>query len=251
MRSGGSRTFSRALFLGVVCVGGMWIALGDQMRASDWAALPEWARPPEWAVTEMANAAKTIRTAAFDFAREMTAARTPEPQQAAVPPEPAPLPMLPPEPPAPGGAPQTETASASAPLTTGSLPAAAEAYEAPKPEPLTPPVADPADPNQKRALTAGLHPGLSRVLLAGMTDTDYKNAAYAIKTALAKTANDEIFIWPRQRRPDQALFHVRFVQGAAADCRRYVVTVTKDGWLTTALPMETCGLKPVIASSRP
>jgi hypothetical protein len=31
------------------------------------------------------------------------------------------------------------------------------------------------------------------------------------------------------------------VQGAAPACRRYVVTITKDGWLTTALPMEKCG----------
>ena len=29
-----------------------------------------------------------------------------------------------------------------------------------------------------------------------------------------------------------------FVQGAGHDCRRYVVTVTKDRWSTTALPME-------------
>jgi hypothetical protein len=39
------------------------------------------------------------------------------------------------------------------------------------------------------------------------------------------------------------LFQVRFVAGAAPGCRRYVVTVTKDGWLTTALPMEKCGPK--------
>lgn len=125
-------------------------------------------------------------------------------------------------------------------------------YEAPPPpEPLTPPTPDPADPNQKRALAAGLHPQLSRVLLARMSATDYRNAAHAVKTALAETPDTEVFVWPRQRKPDEALFSVRFVQGASADCRRYVVSITKDGWLTTALPMETCGLKPVAAKAKP
>jgi hypothetical protein len=49
-----------------------------------------------------------------------------------------------------------------------------------------------------------------------------------------------VYVWPRQRKPEHALFRVRFVQGAAPGCRRYVVTITKDGWLTTALPMEKC-----------
>ena len=48
----------------------------------------------------------------------------------------------------------------------------------------------------------------------------------------------------RQRKAEEALFKVRFVPGAPAGCRRYVVTVTKDGWLTTALPMEKCGPQP-------
>jgi len=49
-----------------------------------------------------------------------------------------------------------------------------------------------------------------------------------------------VFVWPRQRKPELALFEVRFVPGAAPHCRRYVVTVTKDGWSTTAPPMEKC-----------
>jgi hypothetical protein len=88
-----------------------------------------------------------------------------------------------------------------------------------------------------------LHPDLSKVLLRRMTATDYRNAGYAIETAIAKTADEADFIWPRQRKPEQALFRVHFVRGAAATCRRYVVTVTKDGWTTTAPPMERCGIQ--------
>ncbi len=124
------------------------------------------------------------------------------------------------------------------PLETASIdPAAA----APADAPLPPPRVDPADPYQKRAVAVGLHPDLSRVLLRRMTSADYRNAAVAIDTALAKTADDADFVWPRQRKPEQALFRVHFVRGAAAHCRRYVVTVVKDGWTTTAPPMERCG----------
>jgi hypothetical protein len=120
-------------------------------------------------------------------------------------------------------------------------PATADTAE-PSASPLPPPAVDPADPYQVRAESVGLHPGLSRVLLTRLSDVDYRNAAVAIKTALAQTADDAVFVWPRQRKPELALFHVHFVQGAAAGCRRYVVKVTKDGWLTTALPMEKCGM---------
>lgn len=106
--------------------------------------------------------------------------------------------------------------------------------------PLPPPVANPSDPYETRALAAGLHPGLSRVLLTRLTDTDYRNAATAIQKAIAETPDSGVFIWPRQRKPELALFRVGFVPGAAPHCRRYVVIVTKDGWSTTALPMERC-----------
>ena len=95
-----------------------------------------------------------------------------------------------------------------------------------------------------RALAVGLHPGLSRVLLARLSPDDYRNAGIAIQKAVAETPDSGVLVWPRQRKPELALFHVRFVPGAAPDCRRYVVTVTKDGWLTTALPMEKCGPQP-------
>ena len=110
------------------------------------------------------------------------------------------------------------------------------------PERLQPPVADPADPNQSRAVAVGLHPDLSSVLLARLSRTDYRNAAIAIKTALAETADGDVYVWPRQRTVELAIFEVRFVPGAPAECRRYVVTVAKDGWMTTALPMEKCGV---------
>ena len=108
------------------------------------------------------------------------------------------------------------------------------------PPPLPKPVADPSDPYQKRALAVGLHPELSRVLLARLSTTDYKNAGVAIQTALAKTPDDAVFTWPRQPKGEQALFEVHFVAGSSPKCRRYVVTVTKDGWLTTAPPLENC-----------
>jgi hypothetical protein len=102
---------------------------------------------------------------------------------------------------------------------------------------------EPTDPVQKRAAAVGLSPDLSRALLARLTAADFENAAAAIRTAIAETPDDGVLVWPKQRKPELALFKVHFVQGAAsAECRRYVVTfVTKDGWSTTAPPMERCG----------
>ena len=111
------------------------------------------------------------------------------------------------------------------------------------PERLTPPTADPSDPYQARALAVGLHPGLSRVVLAKLTAADYRNAGIAIKTALAETPDSEVYVWPRERTPELAVFQIKFVAGAPADCRRYVAMILKEGWVTTALPMEKCGVK--------
>jgi hypothetical protein len=149
------------------------------------------------------------------------------------------------------GMPQTWPASSSSPavspLTAASLaptPADPDTDATASPlEKLPPPVIDPADPYQKRALAVGLHPDLSRVLLAKLSPADFRNAGVAIKTALSETADTEIYVWPRQRTAELALFQVKFVAGAPSDCRRYVVMVTKDGWLTTALPMEKCGVR--------
>lgn len=120
--------------------------------------------------------------------------------------------------------------------------AAAMGLDAP-PAPLPPPEADPADPHQQRALAAGLHPGLSRALLSRLNEDDFRNAKIAIDTAIAEVAEGAKHVWPKQRAPERALFTVHFVRGAADDCRRYVVTVLKDRWTTTALPMERCGVK--------
>ncbi len=110
------------------------------------------------------------------------------------------------------------------------------------PLPLPPPAFDVNDPYQKRAAAVGLHPDVSRALLKRLSPTDYRNAATAIQTALAETPDTDVFAWPRPQQPKLAFFEVKFVRGASHDCRRYVVTVTKDRWSTTAPPMEKCGL---------
>lgn len=138
--------------------------------------------------------------------------------------------------------PPAVTASSLAPLTTAALPPAAKSSSVSAPLPGSP-TADPADPYQKRAVAVGLHPDLSRVLLARLSPTDYRNAGIAIQTAVAETPDSAIFVWPRQRKPELALFQIRFVAGAAPSCRRYVVVVTKDGWSTTALPVEKCNVR--------
>lgn len=99
------------------------------------------------------------------------------------------------------------------------------------------------DKKQKRtqAAAAGLGPDLPNVLLSRLSKEDFKNAAYAIKTALAKTGGDAKFVWPSAPSRQQAVFEVRFVTGAAPGCRRYVVTVTKDRWSSTSAALERCG----------
>lgn len=98
-----------------------------------------------------------------------------------------------------------------------------------------------ASPKRKRAIAAGLGPDLPNVLLTRLSKDDLKNAEYAITTALAKTAEDARFSWPPKPSKQQALFEVRFVAGASAGCRRYIVTVTKDRWTSTSAALERCG----------
>lgn len=105
----------------------------------------------------------------------------------------------------------------------------------------------PRDPYQARAEAAGLNPDISPALLKRFSSTDFRNARVAIERAVAKTPDNGVFIWPRQRKPGEALFKVHFVEGAGPDCRRYVVSVTMNNWTTTALPMEKCGV-PRVAS---
>jgi hypothetical protein len=143
--------------------------------------------------------------------------------------------------------PPLPVAETAPPVTTASLPPAASKPDEPQVTPLPPPSIDPLDPLQKRADAVGLHPNLSRVLLGQLSPEDYRNAETAIRTAIAETPDTGVFAWPRQRKPELAHFQVRFVAGAAPGCRRYVVTITKDRWSTTALPMERCGVRPLRA----
>ncbi len=131
----------------------------------------------------------------------------------------------------PDAAPAT-TAQSEA-VETGALPAKPENKQA---------ATSRTDRYEKQAEAVGLNPDLSRALLKRLTETDFRNAGIAIKTALAKTAEADVFNWPEKAKPNLALFEVRFVPGAAENCRRYVVTVTKDRWSTTAPPMEKCGI---------
>lgn len=102
------------------------------------------------------------------------------------------------------------------------------------------------DPYQKRAESVGLHPDLSPALLKRLSDTDFKAAAIAIRKALTETDDNRVLVWPEKPRAETAMFHVSFVPGAAStDCRRYIVAIAKDGWQTTALPVEKCGVKRV------
>lgn len=145
-----------------------------------------------------------------------------------------------------GDAPGVGAGEAVEPKTAALAPAdvpqdeAANAADA-APEPLTPPVIDPANLYQKRALDAGLHPDLSRVVLQRLSDADFKNAGTAIRTALAQTPDSGTYLWPRKATAKLALFEVHFVRGTSTDCRRYVVTVTLERWSTTAPAMEKCG----------
>ena len=223
-RSRGGAILRRLILILVAAAGG-WAVLSNQ------ATLPDW-QSVETAVTSLkshiaARLAESAKSAAAP-ARIEPLAKAPAPELPPI----VELPVSSRDPISPGA-----TALEAPPLTTGSLPPAAA-------QPLPPPTPDPADPLQMRASAVGLHPDLSRVVLERLSATDYRNAGIAIETALKETPDSGVYVWPRQRKPELALFTVRFVAGAAAGCRRYVVTVTKDGWLTTAPPMEVCGQKP-------
>lgn len=119
----------------------------------------------------------------------------------------------------------------------------AETLSPDKEVPPLPPQRTLNDPLEKKAQSAGLSPDLSHALLKRLTETDYRNASVAVTRALTETADGQVFTWPTELKKASALFEVHFVRGSAADCRRYVVTITKDRWSTTAPPMEKCGIK--------
>ena len=225
----GRRLLVRILLL-LIAFGGAWAVLGH---------------PSTWPVQRWAGYLKSQATSVY-AALERKASEASAVRQPPVAEQPKPIllerhlvPALEPAaakppPPLPSSAPDTKVS----PIVTGSLPAAAETQP---PPPLPPPSVDRSNPYQVKAEAVGLHPGLSRVLLTRLSETDYRNAGVAIKTALAETSEGSSFLWPRERKGGLALFKVHFVQGAGPVCRRYVVTITKDGWATTAFPMEKCG----------
>jgi hypothetical protein len=228
----GRKAMLRGVLL-LIVLGGGWALLGDQT----------W---PTWLLAEIAALSPSLERKAPErpapVRSEMATNDAPTTQPAAL----DAMPTTPPQDPSRAPAASDAAARSPAPPLAANLvpPAAARADEEAPASPLPPPAVDPADPYQARAVAVGLHPDLSRVLLAKLTPTDYRNAGIAILTAVAETPDSAVFIWPRQRKPELALFQVRFVPGAAPGCRRYVVSVTKDGWLTTALPMERCGPQP-------
>jgi hypothetical protein len=219
----GRKALLRGLLLLGMLGGGAWALIGEPATWAPWllgkidaisAALERNSGPPPRTASAMVTTARNHPT------------ETPT-KPAAIEPPPAIL--------------QPPATQSPAPPAVAAIPPAATGADDPAPTPLEPPSIDPSDVYQVRALAVGLHPGLSRVLLARLSPDDYRNAGIAIQRAVAGTPDTGVFVWPQQRKPELALFHVRFVPGAAPDCRRYVVTVTKDGWLTTALPMEKCG----------
>lgn len=201
------------LLLAITIVGGSgWVLLDDQARWRDWV-------PAGLASLDQNGAPKPT------LAPEPAKAAVPPPEAAAVEPPPA--------------APPVAVA-----ITEAVVPPEATAMTVP--EAAEPPskAAPLGDPIRKRAQAAGLHPDLARVLLMRLTADDFRNAAIAVEKAVAETSDTEVFVWPKTRKPDLAQFQVRFVAGAGSSCRRYVVEVIKDNWVTTALPMEKCGAAP-------
>lgn len=226
-----SRGIVRGLALLLIAGGGGWLVLTDQAQWPDW-------------LRDVAAGVSSALQGAMPSAAERTVQTRPTPQEVPEPPRIVADPPLAPQPTALAKAPALlsppDTRPEPSQLTTGSLPPATSPTEDTHGVPLRV-SADPSDPLQVRALSVGLHPGLSRALLERLSAEDYRNAEAAIKTAVAETADDASYVWPRQRKAQLALFKIHFVQGAAAGCRRYVVTITKDRWATTASPMEKCG----------
>lgn len=205
-------------------LGGAWSTLGPP---ENWPvrAWTEWAMARAVDVaTVFERKAGSERAAATERMPELT--------------KPLPVDNLPPTTSLPPQAAATSYPTAPPETTVASTP---ESQDKGQIEPLPPPTVDRSDPYQVRAEAVGLHPGMSRALLSRLSDADYRNAGIAIQKALRETPDGAALVWPQQRKPELALFKVHFVLGAAPDCRRYVVTVTKDRWMTTALPMERCG----------
>ena len=228
------------------------LALGGWSYYAGQSIVPEWLQPQAAALTSeierhvRAQFANLATPAKPEPAPDGTAPANAAPKLnlAPLPAPPMPPPQLPPAP-AETVAARANPEPAANPQTTASLP-----YAAASETQISSGTDTAAAPYRKRAEAVGLHPDLSRVVLERLTATDYRNAGVAIQTAVAETPDSGTYVWPRRHKPDLALFEVRFVPGAAPDCRRYVVSVIKDGWSTTAMPMEKCGVKRRTAQSK-
>jgi len=255
-----SRIFSRVLLVLVLALGGGWYYWGDASMVSRWL-------PPEVAAQLQAAIDKlTAATSGLLASSSRQTEPSPAPAQIANAVEPPPSsPVVAPMTPDVQSPPASPVASAPAADAPAKVEIVAKAESEPEPEQpdlaakaepeapperLPPPIIDQSDPYQRKATAVGLHPELSRAVLERLTAADYRNAGVAIKKALAKTPDTEVLVWPRERKAGLALFQVKFVAGAPADCRRYVVAIVLDRWQTTALPMERCDVKPVRAAAR-
>lgn len=137
-------------------------------------------------------------------------------------------------------APATPPTAPSLPATTASTAPSTAASAPGFNAPYAPPPPPAAETFQMRAEAVGLHPEMSKAVLTRLSASDLQNARLAIEKALSEPDEDAVVIWPKQRKSGEAQFRVHFVPGTDADCRRYVVAIAKDGWQSTALPMERC-----------
>lgn len=220
-----------------------WAIMLFGSLGAGWAALNGLLTMPQ-GVSDLVASLSSAREQSVAPSNEMAA--KPETAPAAVAPLPEQVVQQPATPPTatvndkPAAAASTEEPAAQTNATAETI-AAAEAAPPDANPPFKQPELSPnADRYQRQAMAVGLHPELSHALLVRLTKVDYRNAGYAIKTALADTADDAVMAWPREAKARQAVFKVHFVAGANTDCRRYVVTVTLDNWETTAHPMEKC-----------
>ena len=245
---GRTRSVARQILSAAVIIAAGWAALETHATWRPWLAVSlikiraEVVRAQQSPQPHIATALPTT-VAPLGAAKEVadvTGTTSPPPQAAPAPIASAPAASIPPPSPAPAPSETNITTSSITPEATSPT-----ATAAPLAEPLAPlpkPDVDPTDPLQKRAADVGLPQRISTVVLASLTDTDYRNAGTAIRKALTDATDTDKFIWPREADKKLGVFQVHFVAGAAATCRRYIVTIVKNGWTTTAPPMEKCGV---------
>lgn len=224
-----------------------WSTVVTLAGAALWSAPDERYRDPVWLVTNVTSTAASVARAIGSL-KDTWPGTAKQIQGAGQQPESGPLDasdtragLASAEPNADGPA-QAQVTSPATDIGTSIAPPAGGHLAA-----YAPPPKAPVDPLRARAEAVGLNPDISLAVLARLSQADFQNAGTAINTALSETADDGVLLWPRQRTAELALFQIHFVPGAPSGCRRYVVTITKDRWSATALPMERCGGQPVRA----